>query len=121
MKKQSGNMEKAWRSDHAGIKQYWAVILMFLMTSRDVTSLLMQSDDFNVRTLKSHARTDVSDYYHGDSAAAGLFGHRRVRRQTGNGLMTTAEQQLILQKHNERRRKEVRAEGVSNMEVMVSL
>ena len=119
MKKQSGNMEKALRGDHAGIKQSWAVLVMFAMMSQDVTSLLMQSDDVNVRTLKSHAITDTRDHYHGDSAAAGLFARRRVRRQTGNGLMTPAEQQLILQKHNERRRQEVKAEGVSNMEVMV--
>ena len=112
-------MEKAWRGDHAGIKQYWALLVMFVLMLQDVTSLLMQSDDVNAMTLKSHAITDVRDNYHGDSAAAGLFVHRRVRRQTGNGLMTPAEQQLILEKHNERRRKEVKEEGVSNMEVMV--
>ena len=80
----------------------------------------MQSDDVNVRTLKSHAITDTRDHYHGDSAAAGLFARRRVRRQTGNGLMTPAEQQLILQKTQRKKEaQEVKAEDVSNMEVMV--
>lgn len=45
---------------------------------------------------------------------------RRVRRQApGQNLMTPEEERIILQKHNERRRSEVRAEGVADMQLMV--
>ena len=83
----------------------------------------MSANDGATATLtfkKSHAITDIREFYRGENAAEGLFS-RRIKRQTGNGLMSRDEQLLILQKHNERRRNEVRSEGVSNMEVMVSV
>ena len=118
-------MGKMWRGEHGGIKDFWIIFLIFAIMFKNVTSLLTQNDDADfaskLKTLKSNAITDVRDFYHVEDAFEDLQAHRRVRRQTGNGLMTPADQQLILQKHNERRRNEVRAEGVSNMELMVSI
>ena len=105
----------------AKLKHSFLLTIIISVTSSVVTSTSANGGATATLTFKkSHAITDIREFYRGEPAEEGLF-HRRIKRQTGNGLMGRDEQLLILQKHNERRRNEIRSEGVSNMEVMVSI
>ena len=104
----------------AKLKQCFLLTVVISVTSSVVTSLSAENSATATSTFrKSHAITDIRELSRGEPAAEGIF-RNRIKRQTGNGLMSRDEQLLILQKHNERRRNEVRSEGVSNVEVMVS-
>ena len=102
------------------LKQCFLLTVVISVTSSVATSMSAKNSATVTSTFKkSHAITDIREFYRGEPAVEEIF-LRRIKRQTGNGLMSRDEQLLILQKHNERRRNEVRSEGVSNMEVMVS-
>ena len=102
------------------LKQCFLLTVVISVTSSVATSMSAKNSATVTSTFKkSHAITNIREFYRGEPAAEEMF-LRRIKRQTGNGLMSRDEQLLILQKHNERRRNEVRSEGVSNMEVMVS-